>query len=76
MSVAEILNELPNLTPADLLVVRRKLMELAEENSEMAPCDASAPEGVQIPALLDLAAHAEPMGVLTNAGIDQAIYGV
>ena len=25
--------------------------------------------------LLDLAAHAEPMGVLTNAEIDQAIYG-
>ena len=27
------------------------------------------------PSLLDLADHAEPMGTLTNAEIDQAIYG-
>ena len=34
---------------------------------------APAPDGDA--QLLDLAAHAEPMGALTNAEIDQAIYG-
>ena len=42
MSVAEIIAELPKLTPADLRMVRRKLIELAEENDEVAACDAAA----------------------------------
>ncbi len=47
MSVAEILTELPKLTPADLRSVRRKLIELTEENDEVAACDAAALEGAQ-----------------------------
>lgn len=48
MSVAEILTELPKLTPADLRSVRRKLIELTEENDEVAACDTAALEGAQI----------------------------
>ena len=48
MSVAEILTELPKLTPADLLAVRRKLLEIAEENNETASCDAAALAGAQM----------------------------
>ena len=33
MSVAQIINELPNLTAAELQAVRKKLMEIAAENS-------------------------------------------
>ena len=33
MSVAQIINELPKLTAAELQAVRRKLMEIAAENS-------------------------------------------
>jgi len=47
MSVAEILSELPKLMPADRLAVRRKLIELAEENEDIALCDAVALEGAQ-----------------------------
>jgi len=48
MSVAEIITELPKLTAAELLAVRRKLTEINEENSEVAACDASALEGAQM----------------------------
>ena len=48
MSVAEIITELPKLTPTDLRMVRRKLIELTEENGEVASCDASALEGAQM----------------------------
>jgi hypothetical protein len=48
MSVAEIITELPKLTPADLLAVRRKLIEIAKENSEAASCDAATLEGAQM----------------------------
>ncbi len=48
MSVAQIIQELPNLTALDLFAVRRKLMELADENEEVAFCDAMALEGAQL----------------------------
>ena len=48
MSVAQILSELPKLVPADRLAVRRKLIELAEENEDVALCDAAALEGAQM----------------------------
>ncbi len=48
MSVAQIISELPKLLPADLLAVRRKLIELAEENEDTALCDAAALEGAQM----------------------------
>jgi hypothetical protein len=48
MSVAEILAELPKLTPTELSMIRRKLIELTEENGEVATCDASALEGAQM----------------------------
>ena len=46
--MADILTGLPRLAPADLRAVRRKLIELAEENSEVASCDAAALEGAQM----------------------------
>jgi len=48
MSAAEIIAELPSLSPADLRQVRRKLVELAEENEEIALCDISATAGAQL----------------------------
>ncbi|MBN8422217.1 MAG: hypothetical protein J0L73_25100 [Verrucomicrobia bacterium] len=48
MSVAQIIQELPKLTTADLIAVRRKLMELADENEEIALCDAMALEGARL----------------------------
>ena len=48
MSVAEIITELPKLTPADLRMVRRKLIELAAENQETASCDAATLEGARM----------------------------
>lgn len=48
MSTSEILSELSHLAAADLLAVRRRLIELAEENEDIALCDASALEGAQM----------------------------
>ena len=48
MSAAQIIDELPKLTPADLLAVRRKLIEISEENEGVAHCDAAALEGAQM----------------------------
>ena len=48
MSAAQIIDELPKLTPADLLAVRRKIIELSEENEGVALCDATALEGAQL----------------------------
>ncbi len=48
MSVMQIIDELPKLTPADLLVVRRKLIEINEENEGVSLCDAAALEGAQL----------------------------
>lgn len=45
MSVAQIITELPNLTAADLRAVRRKLIEISEENTDIALCDSVAQEG-------------------------------
>ena len=50
MSTAQILEELPKLTPEDLLAVRRRLLELANQQEDIALCDAMADEGA---ALLD-----------------------
>lgn len=48
MSAAQIIAELPKLAPAELLTIRRKLVELAEQNEEVAACDAMAMEGAQM----------------------------
>lgn len=47
MSVAQIIDELPTMTSADLRAVRRKLVELCEENEDIALCDATALEAAQ-----------------------------
>ncbi len=48
MSAIEIISELPKLAPAELRAVRRKLVELSEENQDIALCDAAALEGAQV----------------------------
>lgn len=48
MSAAQIIAELPKLTPADLREVRRKLVELAGEDGDVALCDAMALEGARL----------------------------
>jgi hypothetical protein len=45
MSATEIINELPKLTDPERRAVRRKLAELAAENSDVACCDQAALEG-------------------------------
>ena len=47
MSAAQTIDELPKLARAELLAIRRKLVELAEQNDEIAACDASALDGAQ-----------------------------
>jgi len=49
MSLAQIMDGLPKLTPADLLAVRRKLIEISGENEGVSLCDAAALEGAQLP---------------------------
>ena len=48
MSATEIINDLPKLTGAELRAVRRKLVELAAENEDVASCDQSALEGARM----------------------------
>jgi hypothetical protein len=45
MSATEIINELPKLTEIELRSVRRRLLELAAQNAEIALCDQVALEG-------------------------------
>jgi hypothetical protein len=47
MSTTEIIEALPKLTEAERRVVRRRLLELAEENESVAACDQSATEAAQ-----------------------------
>ena len=44
----QIIDELPKLNPADLLAVRRKLIEISEGNEGVSLCDAAALEGAQL----------------------------
>jgi hypothetical protein len=48
MSAAQIIDELPKLKLADLRAIRRKLVELAGQNEDIAACDAMALEGAQM----------------------------
>jgi len=50
MSAMEIINELPKLTESELRTVRRRLLELAAHNEDVAFCNQAALEGA---ALLD-----------------------
>jgi hypothetical protein len=45
MSAADIINELPKLTEAELRSVRQRLLELAAQNDDIALCDQAALEG-------------------------------
>lgn len=45
VSAAEIINELPKLTDAELKSVRQRLVELAAQNEDVAFCDQAAQEG-------------------------------
>jgi len=48
MSAEQIIAELPNLNADELRAVRRKLIEAAEENEDVALCDAAALEGARM----------------------------
>ncbi len=48
MSAAQIIMELPKLTLPDLIAIRRKLVELADQHEDVALCDAMALEGAQM----------------------------
>ena len=48
MSATEIINDLPNLTEAERRAVRRKLVELAASNEDVALCDQAALEGAMM----------------------------
>jgi hypothetical protein len=45
MSAAEIINELPKLTEADRRAIRDVLLEIANQNAEVALCNQTALEG-------------------------------
>jgi hypothetical protein len=48
MSAAEIINELPKLTEADRRAIREVLLEIANENPDVALCNQSALEGAMM----------------------------
>lgn len=45
MSAAQIIDELPKLTEAERRAVREKLLELAQENQDIAACNQAALDG-------------------------------
>ena len=48
MSAAEIINELPKLTEADRRAVREALLEIANQDQEVALCNQTALEGAMM----------------------------
>ena len=48
MSAAEIINELPNLTEAELRQVRERLLEIAARNQDISLCNEAALEGAMM----------------------------
>ncbi len=45
VSAAEIINELPKLTEAELRLVRQRLVEIAAQNEDIALCNQAAMDG-------------------------------
>jgi hypothetical protein len=45
MSAQQIINELPKLSQEEMRLVRKRLVELAAENQEIALCDETALDG-------------------------------
>jgi hypothetical protein len=45
MSAAQIIDELPRLTEAERRAVRERLLELAQENQDIAACNQAALDG-------------------------------
>ena len=48
MSATEIIKELPRLTEADRRAIRETLLEIANENPDVALCNQSAFDGAQL----------------------------
>jgi hypothetical protein len=48
MSVAEIIRELPNLSEADRRAIREVLLEIANQDPDIALCNQTAPEGAMM----------------------------
>ena len=48
MSAAEIIRELPKLTEADRRAIREVLLEIANQNPDVALCNQSATEGAMM----------------------------
>ena len=48
MSAAEIINELPKLTEAELRLVRQRLLEIAAQNEDIALCNQAARDGAMM----------------------------
>ena len=48
MSTAEIIRELPKLTEADRRAIREALLEIANENPDVALCNQAALEGAMM----------------------------
>ena len=48
MSAAEIISELPRLTEADRRAIRQKLLDIANQDADIASCNQSALEGAML----------------------------
>ena len=48
MSAAEIINELPKLTEAELRLVRQRLVEIAAQNQDVELCNQAALDGAMM----------------------------
>jgi len=53
MSASDIIRELPRLTEADRRAIREVLLEIANENPDVALCNQTALEGARMPDRLE-----------------------
>ena len=63
MSAAQIIDELPRLTEAERRAVRERLLELAQENEDIAACNQAALDGAL---LLDRMEDKDPLQQLAT----------
>ncbi len=59
MSAAQIIEELPRLAPSDLRAVRERLIQLAEEDEDVALCDLMADAGARMLDEMEAAGYGE-----------------
>ena len=63
MSAAEIIRELPKLTEAERRAVRQTLLDLANQNEDIAACNQAALEGAALLDRMESQAQGDRLGI-------------